>query len=78
MLLLKQSTEYYSSSDLYTYLGDAYKMLKNYKEAEAAYRIAENIQPAKFLPKVQLLRLYQAWDQRSTAADMARKIIVPC
>lgn len=75
MLLLKQSAKYYSSSDLYTYLGDAYKMLKHYKDAEAAYRIAESIQPAKFLPKVQLLRLYQASAQTEQARKMAGIII---
>jgi|GEM_PF-5704785 len=73
--LLERSTKYYSSSDLYTYLGDANKMVKKYQNAEAAYRIAENVHPAKYLPKMQLLRLYRLWGKDDRAIDMAKEIV---
>ncbi|WP_167343638.1 O-antigen ligase family protein [Pedobacter borealis] len=72
--LLKRASLFMSTTDLYIYLGNNYKVINDFKNAESCYQTAEFMHPAKFSPKFQLLLLYQDFGFKNKALSMAKKI----
>jgi len=72
--LLKRARLFMSSTDLYIYLGNNYRVRNDFKNAESCYLMAEYMHPAKFAPKFQLLLLYQDFGIKKKALAMAKKI----
>ncbi len=57
--ILESATHYYSSYELYCYLGNSYEARGLYKRAENAYTEACNISPHMIYPKFLLFELYK-------------------
>lgn len=74
LLLLKKASLFTSNSNLYVYLGNNYEAIKDFKNAEFCYNTAEFIYPSKFLPKFQLLLLYQDFGLKKQAIYKAKEI----
>lgn len=58
-----------------TTLGDSNKALKNYKEAELAYKRAANMVPSRFYPQYLLAKLYIETKQTKKAVEKAKLIL---
>jgi O-antigen polymerase len=59
----------------YTTLGDSYRALGQYTQAEAAYIHAANMNPSRFYPKYLLANLYQETGQTGKAQNIAETIV---
>jgi O-antigen polymerase len=65
--LLEESKEYYSCSNLYVYLGDAYTGVEQFSLAEENYLKAIYMAPSHIYPKYQLIKLYRKWGRQEDA-----------
>lgn len=72
--ILEEATYYLSDNDLYVYLGDGYRALKNYDKAEYNYHLSSFMVPCKFYPKYQLFKLYCETNQYLKARNIAQSI----
>ena len=73
--ILRQAEIYQTNTILYTTLGDCYKNLTEYKNAEAAYMQAHYMVPNRFYPKYLLAKMYQESGQTEKAKFTARKLL---
>jgi len=73
--VLQQATSYYPNIVVYTALGDSYKALEQYVEAEQAYWTAWYMNPSRFLPKYFLAKLYDETGQTEKAAATAYELL---
>lgn len=73
--ILEHAKNHQGNSVLYTALGDSYKALEKYNNAEQQYLQAANMAPAKFYPLYLLAKLYDASEQQHKAIAMANTIL---
>jgi tetratricopeptide (TPR) repeat protein len=66
---------YTSDEILYTTLGDTYKSLKRYAEAEQAYKHAYYVVPHKLYPRYLLANLYRETGKKEEAIRTAKSIL---
>lgn len=72
---LEQAKRYLNTTIIETALGDAYKNIKQYKEAENEYKHAFNMIPCRFYPLYLLAKLYEESNQKEKAVAMAKIIL---
>ncbi len=73
--ILNETLELLNVADVYTYLGNSYEGMGQYKKAIAAFEQSSYIIPHKFYPKYRLLPLYYGTGQEKKAISLARTII---
>ena len=73
--ILGRTVHFTSDEILYTTLGDTYKALKRYSEAEEAYRHASYMVPHKLYPLYLLAMLYDETGQKEIAVTVARRVL---
>ncbi|TGV03425.1 O-antigen ligase family protein [Flavivirga rizhaonensis] len=73
--ILTQAKNYLNTTIIETALGDAYKNMKQYKEAEIAYKHAANMIPSRFYPLYLLAKLYEESGEKEKAILMAKTIL---
>jgi hypothetical protein len=73
--LLEESKEYYSFSNLYVYLGNAYTEVGQFSLAEENYLNAIYMVPSHIYPKYQLIKLYEKWGKQEDAKLWASRTI---
>lgn len=59
--VLERTKRFYSSSNLYVYLGNAYSAMNEFEKAEKSYLTSIHIAPSHIYPKYQLIQLYKKW-----------------
>lgn len=72
---LKKAAELTSNPNAFITLGNSFKELKRYEEAEQAYKTASGITPAKLYPRYLLVLLYIEMQETEKALIMANYII---
>jgi len=73
--ILEEGKTINSDPNLYISLGNSYKGIGKYEEAENNYRIASDIIPHKYYPRYLLVKLYKDTDRTEEAKLLAQKII---
>ncbi|MCX6327683.1 MAG: hypothetical protein NT144_13685 [Bacteroidia bacterium] len=73
--MLERAAHFTSDEILYTTLGDTYKALKRYSEAEEAYQYASFMVPHKLYPLYLLAMLYDETGQREKAIAVAGRVL---
>jgi O-antigen ligase len=73
--ILKQACHYFSDTNIFCYLGDAYKWLGQYEKAETNYWLASNMTPNRFLPLYNLAKLYRETGDNVKASELATILI---
>jgi len=73
--MLTYAQDYLTNTIVFTAMGDSYKALDEYKEAEKAYTHALNMIPGRFYPKYLLAKLYDESGQTEKVLTMAREIL---
>lgn len=73
--ILQRALSYYPNVIVYTALGDNYKSLNRFVEAEKAYLQACNMIPSRFYPIYKLAKLYDETGQLEKAVAVARTLI---
>jgi Lipid A core - O-antigen ligase and related enzymes len=73
--ILESARHFTSDEILYCALGEAYKNLNRYSEAEAAYKQATFVAPYKFYPLYQLANFYNETGQNEKARNIAENIL---
>jgi O-antigen ligase len=73
--LLKSGTKYSSDPMFYNIMGNNYKALHNYREAEAAYLTAYYMLPNRLYPLYLLTKLYDEQGDHKKFADMANIVL---
>ncbi len=73
--VLNETIELLNVADVYTYLGNSYEGIEEYKKAIAAFEKSCYIIPHKFYPKYRLLPLYFGTGQKRKAIDLARSML---
>jgi O-antigen polymerase len=64
-----------NSTFIQTALGDSYKALKQYEQAENAYVLASYMTPGKIYPKYLLAKLYDETGQEEKAIELAKQLL---
>jgi O-antigen ligase len=75
ILVLQQTSLYLSNTEIFCYLGDAYKGIRLYKKAEKNYLFASNMVPNKFYPLYCLANLYYETGNATKAYEIAIKLV---
>jgi O-antigen ligase len=70
--ILKETEPKLNDADLYTYLGDNYIYLNDYKNAEIAFLKASNIVPHRIYPLFRLVLIYSKTDRLDKAIELAQ------
>lgn len=73
--VLQRACRYFSDTDVFCYLGDAYKGLGQYEKSEANYWLASSIEPNKFRPLYCLVKLYHETGDFVKATELATVLI---
>lgn len=73
--ILEEAKLYLNTTIVETTLGDAYKGIEKYSEAERAYQHAANMIPVRFYPLYLQAKLYEESGQQEKAIDMAKTIL---
>jgi tetratricopeptide (TPR) repeat protein len=73
--ILECASHLTSDDILYTTLGDSYKSLKRYSEAENAYQYASFMAPHKLYPNYLLANLYTETGQKEMALKTANQVL---
>lgn len=73
--ILEQAKTHLNTTIIETALGDAYKNIKQYKEAKIAYKHAANMIPSRFYPLYLLAKLYDESGQKEKALAVAKNIL---
>ncbi|WP_161785315.1 O-antigen ligase family protein [Jejuia pallidilutea] len=73
--ILEKAKTHLNTTIIETTLGDAYKNIKQYNEAEIAYKHAANMIPSRFYPPYLLAKLYDESGQKEKALVMAKTIL---
>lgn len=72
---LLKAKVYYNNNTLDNTLGNSYKALQQYKEAESAYKVSANMVPTLFYPNYLLAKLYEDSGQKNKAIEKANEIL---
>lgn len=75
IVILERASLYTSDEMLFTNLGDTYKALERYPEAEASYKNAMLMVPHKLYPQYLLAKLYRDTGQKEEALLAAKDIL---
>ena len=73
--ILSKAKDYQKNTILFTSLGDSYKELGQFKDAERAYLHAFNMVPSRFYPKYLLAKLYNETGQIANAKAIAAELL---
>ena len=73
--MLKRAANFTSDEVLYTTLGDSYKALKKYSDAEGAYQLASFMVPQKLYPLYLLVKLFNETGQHKKALCAAKLLL---
>ncbi|MBT1709984.1 hypothetical protein KK062_17190 [Fulvivirgaceae bacterium PWU5] len=73
--VLTRAEKYYTSTVTYTTLGDSYKELKQYLQAERCYRMASAMTPGRFYPEYLLAKLYLETGEKNKAVAIANALL---
>lgn len=73
--ILHEAALYSPNTIIYTTLGDNYKALKKFKEAEQAYLKAWYMNPSRFYPKYLLAKMYDETGQTVKAETIAKELL---
>lgn len=73
--ILERAKSYLNTTIIETALGDAYKNIKQYNDAEKAYSHAASMIPSRFYPPYLLAKLYDESGQKEKALVMAKTIL---
>ena len=73
--ILSKAKDYQKNTILFTSLGDSYKELGQFKDAERAYLHAFNMIPSRFYPLYLLAKLYNDSGQNEKALDVANNLL---
>ena len=75
IMILQKTKKYLNNTILYTALGDSYKAVGHYLEAEAAYLKAQHMLPGRFYPGYLLAKLYQETGEIRKARTIATELL---
>lgn len=75
IVILQQAVKYYPNTVAYTTLGDNYKVLEKFAEAEQFYLKASYMNPSRFYPKYLLAKLYDETGQTEKAIMIAQELL---
>lgn len=73
--LLEAARPHYTSSALYSYLGQAYEEAGRPQQAAWCYRHASDMVPSKFYPRYQLFELYRATGRPEQARRVGQELL---
>lgn len=73
--LLKEGELYYVDEVWFNTMGDSYKGIKKYDQAEEYYQMAADMVPHKFYPLYLLQKMYKETGELDKSKAMARKIL---
>jgi O-antigen polymerase len=73
--VLELASGYYNSHILWNAIGDGYKVLGNYKAAEAAYIESSLMMPVMLFPRYLLAKLYHESGQHEKARQTAKEVL---
>ena len=73
--ILKQSQIHLNTTIIATALGDSYKNLKEYDNAENSYKQAANMIPTRFYPLYLLAKLYEESSEKDKAVEIAEIVL---
>ena len=73
--VLLNAGNYFPNTVVYTALGDSYKAIGHYLQAEAAYLHAGQMNTGRFYPKYLLAKLYNESGQREKAVAIAQELL---
>lgn len=73
--ILKKAKKLYPNTVVYTAMGNSYKELNRYAEAEQAYFHAWHMNPSRFYPEYLLAKLYHESGQKEKAVSMANELL---
>lgn len=73
--ILERAKQYLNTTIIEYTLGDVYKELKLYKEAETAYKKAARMVPNRFYPEFLLVKLYVQTHQKDKAYYKAKELL---
>jgi O-antigen polymerase len=73
--ILELASGYYNSHILWNAIGDGYKVLGNYKAAEAAYIESSLMMPVMLFPRYLLAKLYHESGQHEKARQTAKEVL---
>ncbi|WP_164849999.1 O-antigen ligase family protein [Mucilaginibacter limnophilus] len=76
MIVLIEARRYTNTEITETALGDVFKSLKRYQQAETAYIAATNMVPNRFYPLYLLAKLYNDTGNKDKAGETARLLLV--
>ncbi len=76
IIILQEAKQHLNTTVIETALGDSFRGLQRFKEAETSYMFAKNMIPARFYPSYLLAKLYEANGQEDKARDMANYILL--
>jgi tetratricopeptide (TPR) repeat protein len=71
LIILKDAARLSADSDLYSYIGDCYYNLRDFKHAESYFKIASNMVPYKFYPRYKLFKVYYSTRNLEKAKEVA-------
>ena len=72
---LQNAGKYYPNTVVFTSIGNSYKALGQWDQAEGAYLHACYMNPGRFYPKYLLAKLYDENGQREKAVEVARELL---
>lgn len=73
--ILHEAQNYLNNTVIQTALGDSYKALERFEEAEQAYLLASYMLPDRFYPKYLLATLYEETGRWEKAVSMAMELV---
>lgn len=73
--VLKQAIRFFPNIIAYTALGDCYKQIGDYKNAEQSYLQAWYMNPSRFYPKYLLAKLYAETGEKEKAVTIAQELL---
>jgi len=74
-MILNECTDYFHDYDIHMAMGENYRNLNDFGNAERCYKMALNMCPNRFLPMYKLMAMYDAYGQDELAKSMAQSII---
>lgn len=73
--ILNEAKKHVNNTIIQTALGDSYKALDKFEEAEAAYILASDMLPERFFPKYLLAVFYEETNRPKHAIPIARELL---
>lgn len=76
LITIETSKKYLANTITQTTLGNSYKALEMYEEAEIAYQVGVDMLPDRLYPRYLLAKLYEKSGQQEKLAEVARDLLV--